>query len=89
MKKLQLKKEIIESLNKSTVKGGVDPDTPLISLWICPGDGTSGICTTGCPSRDCPADPRTNGDMISCRDYSNACDGEGSGFDRLTIYEID
>lgn len=81
MKKLQLKKDVIESLDKAAVKGGMAPDTHTISWMICPGNGTSGICSGGCPSRTCPAIPKTDGDMISCRNYPPAIPKTG-----LTIY---
>lgn len=69
MKKLQLKKEVIESLNNSDLKrvrggdGSELGDFLIISLL--------GSCITKCQTCDPqkPGEPKTNGDMISCRDY--------------------
>lgn len=97
MKKLQLKKEVVESLNsfeQMKIRGGdvSEIGDTLISSMLM---SCITKCQTGC---NCdpggPGVPKTNADMVSCRDYpgyTEGCGGSGGGSggcDQLyTIFE--
>lgn len=98
MKKLQLKKEVIEALNnfeQMRIKGGDVPeagDALTVSvIMACLTAQGSKCIDPGYPEG--PGIPKTNANMITCRGYpgTESCGvgGGGSDLDRLTIYRID